>query len=328
MSASAPPLLVIVGPTAVGKTALAISLAQALNGEIISADSRYLYRGLDIGTAKPTAAEQAAAPHHLIDVTTPDRPWSLVDYRDAATALIEDCHRRGSLPMLVGGSGQYVRCIIEGWVIPPRPDNPALRAALSAEADRLGPGALHGWLASLDPAAAAKIDVPNVRRTIRALEVVWTTGRRFSTQRQQQPPAWRVLQLGLTRPRAELYARVDARVEAMIASGLVAECQALLDAGYGWDLPAMSSLGYKQMAGVFRGEYDVDEAVRLIKRETRRFVRQQGAWFNRNDPAICWVNPGTVDAGRLAGVLARWQALGEFDCAEAADDDDSTGTGG
>jgi len=284
------PLLVIVGPTAVGKTATAITLAEKLNAEIISADSRYLYVGMDIGTAKPTPAERARAPHHLIDVTTPDRPWTLTQVQAAAYAAIDAVHARGKLPILVGGTGQYIRAITEGWQAPGGEPSAELRAELEAELARGGVSALAERLRAVDPASAAVVDLKNPRRIIRALEVALTSGQSFMAQRRKKPPPYAISTLGLSLPRPELYARIDARVEAMLANGLEAEVRALAAKGYGWELPAMSALGYKQMGAYLRGECDLAEAVRRIKHDTRVFVRRQANWFKADDPKIKWID--------------------------------------
>ncbi len=301
-------LLVIVGPTAVGKSAVAIELAERLNGEIISADSRYLYRGLDIGTAKPSLADRARVPHYLIDVTDPDKPWSLSEYRQAADELIKSINGRSRWPLLVGGTGQYIRAVLEGWTIPPRADDPALRAELLAFAEREGSEALYRRLLAADPSAAQVIDSHNVRRVVRALEVTLATGRPFSAQRQKSPPPYRSIVVGLTLARPTLYARIDARVEAMMAKGLVAETQALVAQGYGWSLPAMSAIGYKQVGMFLRGECELAEAVRLIKHETRRFVRHQANWFRANDPQIHWYDVERLEIDQLVEEIYRLES--------------------
>ncbi len=287
-------LLVVVGPTAVGKTALALRLGQALGGEVVSADSRQVYRGMDIGTAKPTVEERARVAHHLIDLRQPDEPLSLAEYQALAYRAIDDVLARGRLPMLVGGTGQYVRAVVEGWGIPAVPPDEALRAALYAEAETRGAEALHARLQALDAAAAGRIDARNVRRVVRALEVCLVAGRPISELQRKSPPPYRVLQVGLTRPRAALYRRADARVEAMMAAGLADEVRRLVEAGYSWGLPAMSGLGYGQMAGYWRGECSLEEAAQRIKRETRRFIRQQYNWFRLSDPRIRWFDLGAV----------------------------------
>jgi tRNA dimethylallyltransferase len=292
-----PPLLVVVGPTAAGKTALAVRLAQALgrrNGagvEIISADSRQIYRQMDIGTAKPTPEELSAAPHHMLDVVDPDQVLSVAEYQRMAYALIDAITERGHLPVLVGGTGQYVHAVLEGWTIPEVAPQPELRLRLEERAAAEGSAALHAYLATLDPVAAARIDYRNRRRVIRALEVYLVTGELISTLQRKSPPPYLVYQLGVTRPRPTLYARIDARVDAMLAHGLVEEVARLVRAGYGWELPSMTGLGYRQIGAYLRGEMSLAQSVALIKKQTHRFVHQQGTWFRPNDPAIHWVDP-------------------------------------
>jgi tRNA dimethylallyltransferase len=284
-------LFVIVGPTAVGKTALAIDLAWRFNGEIVSADSRQIYLGMDIGTAKPTREEQSLVPHHLIDIVTPDEPYTLAEFQADAYVKIDGILARGKLPFLVGGTGLYVRAIVEGLRIPRVPPNEKLRAQLAAQ-DGL---ALYERLRELDPDAAARIDPRNVRRTIRALEVCLTTGERFSELGRALPPPYYVTQIGLTMSRADLYARIDARVDRMMAQGLAAEVESLVARGYDWSLPSMSGLGYREIGAYLRGEVSLDEAVANIKRNTRDFVRRQYAWFRLNDERIRWFEGTLVD---------------------------------
>jgi tRNA dimethylallyltransferase len=283
-----PPLTAVVGPTAVGKTATAIRLCGDFQGEVISADSRQIYRYLDIGTAKPTPDEQATAIHHLIDVVDPDQVLGLAEFQEMAYAAINDVLSQGRVPFLVGGTGQWVKGVIEGWGVPRVSPDYALRAELKAEADRVGPHTLHARLAEVDPDAAAKIDYRNLRRVIRALEVYLKTGIPISRHQRAQPPPYRILQIGLTMPREMLYARLDVRVERMLEEGLLDEVRGLVDQGYGLELPAMSGLGYRQIGQHLVGEISLDEAVRLIKKETRRFVRQQYNWFRLDDPTIHW----------------------------------------
>ncbi len=275
------PLLAIVGPTAVGKTALSIALAQALGGEIVSADSRQIYRGMDIGTAKPTAAERAAAPHHLIDIADPAEEFSLAVYQELALAAIADIAARGRQPLLVGGTGQYLAAVLEGWQIPRVEPQVALRAAFEREAAEHGVAALHARLAQVDPAAAAGILPTNLRRIIRALEVYEVTGRPISEQQAKRPPSYHTRTLWLTLPPNELYARIDRRVDTMIAAGLVGEVRNLIERGYNWDLPALSSLGYREFQPYFAGEASLDDAILRLKFNTHAFARRQPNWFRR-----------------------------------------------
>ncbi len=288
--AGPPRVVAIVGPTAVGKTALSLSLARAFDGEVISADSRQIYRGMDIGTAKATPEEQAVAPHHLLDIADPDERLTLAQFKALADAAIRDIWARRRLPLLVGGTGLYVRAVLEGWTVPEVPPNAALRDELYARAEQEGHEALHRELAAVDPDAAEAIDARNVRRVVRALEVYQETGVPISQLQQKHPPGYRILRIGLTMSRTALYARIDARVDAMLASGLVEEVRCLLQQGYTPDLPAMSGLGYRQIAQYLAGEISLEEAVELVKRHTRRFVRQQYNWFRLNDPDIHWLD--------------------------------------
>ncbi len=282
------PLAVIVGPTAVGKTEVALRLAERLNGEIISADSRLFYRGMDIGTAKPTAEEQRRVPHHLVDVAEPDEPWSLAVFQRAAMEAIAGAHARGRLPFLVGGTGQYVQAVLQGWEIPPQEPDPALRRALEGWGLAVGHEELHRRLAVVDPEAAEKIDARNMRRTIRALEVVLRTGRRFSEQRLRSNSPYSLLIIGLKRPRVELYQRVDERIEAMLTAGLVEEVRGLLEKGYSPELPTLSAIGYREICAYLQGKMTLEEAVVQMKRLTRRFVRHQGALLSVKYPSIHW----------------------------------------
>ena len=274
-----------------GKTALSLELASRLDGEIISADSRLFYLGMDIGTAKPTPVEQAGIPHHLIDICQPDETVSLGQYQRLAYSKIEQVMHNGRLPILVGGTGQYVKAVVEGWGIPEVAPQPHLRAALAA----LGQAELARWLQLLDPTAAARLDSRNVRRVIRALEVTLVAGRPISELQRKKPPPYQILIIGLFRERGELYARIDDRVDEMMAAGLLAELKDLRKAGYGRDLPAMSGLGYKQLWAYLENELTLADAVERIKFETHRFVRHQATWFRRDDPTINWFEAGRED---------------------------------
>ena len=301
------PLLVLVGPTAVGKTALSLELARRFNGELVSADSRLFYRGMDIGTAKPSPAERAAVPHHLIDVCDPDQTLSLGEYQRLAYRTIDDILARDHLPILVGGTGQYVWAVVEGWGIPAVAPQPALRAALEG----LGDGEPARWLATLDPTAASRIDPRNVRRIIRALEVTLVAGRPISELQRKAPPPYDIRIIGLTRDREALYERIDARVEAMMAAGLLDEVRRLHDAGYGRDLPSMSGLGYRQLSAHLTGEMSLNTAVERIKFETHRFARQQATWFRADDRRITWFDLNREDKSAVLALVEQW--LGEDD---------------
>jgi tRNA dimethylallyltransferase len=299
MGEGKPPLIVIVGPTAVGKTEISVQLAGRLDGEIVSADSRLFYRGMDIGTAKPTPEERQRVPHHLIDVADPCVTWSLALFQQAAAKAIASIHARGHLPFLVGGTGQYIHAVTHGWTPPPASPDAYLRAELEAEAGLKGYQALHDELQKLDPAAAEKIDPRNVRRTVRALEVIRLTGRKFSEQRGQAEGPYRLLTIGLTRPRPELYARVDARIEAMFAAGLLDEVQRLLDSGCSPDLPTMSAIGYRECIAVLAGRMELAQAKVEMRRLTRIFVRRQANWFKLADPSIHWFEAGKASVKEI-----------------------------
>jgi tRNA dimethylallyltransferase len=288
------PLIVILGPTAVGKTDLSIHLAKKINGEIVSADSRYFYRGMDIGTAKPTLEEREGVPHYLIDVADPDEPWSLGRFKQEAVEKINLIHAKGCVPLLVGGTGQYLRAITEGWVIPKlRPDN-EMREVLNAWVAEIGAEGLYHRLKVLDPKAAENILPGNARRTIRALEVIFHTGKRFSDQRKREPVPYDIFQVGLSRPREDLFTRIDLRVDQMIEAGFVEEVATLLNKGYSPELSSMSAIGYRQLSEYFAGKCTLAEAIEETKRVTKKFVRRQMTWFKPNHPNIHWfeVNPG------------------------------------
>jgi tRNA dimethylallyltransferase len=288
MQSHKPPLILIVGPTAVGKTELAIQLAERLNGEIVSADSRLFYRGMDIGTAKPTTEERERVPHHLIDIADPDEILSLAVFQQKARQAIADIHTRNKIPFLVGGTGQYIRAVTEGWSPPEVEPDERLRDELRRLRGEKGEFWLHDKLKSLDPEAAQRIDARNFRRTIRALEVILTTGRRFSEQRGQGESPYHLITVGLTRPRPELYERVDQRIDGMFANGLVDEVKGLLDKGYFPSLPTMSAIGYRECVRVLNGELNEEQAKAEIRRATRVFVRRQANWFKESDTNIKW----------------------------------------
>lgn len=301
-------LIVILGPTAIGKTSLSLHLAEAFDGEVVSADSRQFYRYMDIGTAKPTSEELARAPHHLIDIADPDETVGLAEFKDMATEAIDDIQERGRLPLLVGGTGQYIRAIVEGWRIPRVPPDEDLRAKLEAQAKREGPQVLHDRLARLDPVAAERIHPNNVRRVVRALEVCLLSGEPISEQQGKEPPSYPILQIGLTMDRDELYEQADRRVERMVDAGLVEEVRGLIEAGYDWDLPAMSGLGYIQFKPYFEGQTTLDEVVEEIKTETHRFIRHQYNWFDLDDSDIVWFDVTETTNREIETVVRDWLA--------------------
>lgn len=299
------PLVAIIGPTGVGKTALSIRLCRRFHGEVVSADSRQIYRGMDIGTAKASPAEQAAVPHHLLDVRAPDEVLTLAEYQHLAYATIDAIHGRGSVPFLVGGTALYVRAVVEGLRIPEVPPDPALRADLEAELARDGVGALFDRLAALDPLTAQQIDAANPRRVLRALEIFLVTGQPKILLEGAAPPPYRILLVGLAQERERLYARIDARIDAMLAGGLVGETQRLLDAGTSPRLPSMTSLGYREITAYLRGEIDLATAAQRMKFETHRFVRHQSTSF-RKMRNVHWFDIDDTPPDAIEEFVARW----------------------
>jgi len=300
-----PRVVFIVGPTGSGKSATAEVLARRFQGEILSADSRLLYRGFDIGTDKPAPAIRAGVPHHLIDVADPDHPWTLAEFQSAALEYIQQIHGRSRMPLVVGGTGQYVRALLEGWKIPPAVPTPDLRTHLEDRAAQEGPAVLYAELEQADPAAAARIDPRNVRRVIRALEVVLSTGKPFSALRRRGAVHFQPLVIGLNLPRPDLYARVDARIDGMLAAGWVEEVRALLARGYSPDLPAFSALGYSQIVRHLGGELSLEECIIEIRRATRRLIRHQANWFRPNDPEIHWFESGPNASSEVEALIRK-----------------------
>ena len=282
-------LVAIVGPTASGKSRIALELAGRLGGEIVNADSRQIYRGMDIGTAKPSHEERRKVRHHLYDIVEPPESYSLALYRRQACAAFEDCWSRGTFPWLVGGTGQYVWGLLEDWQVPEVAPDEDLRARLAAVAEVEGAEALHRRLAGVDPLAAERIDARNVRRVIRAIEVFEHTGVPISTWQTKGQPDFDFLLFGIDVPREELDRRIDRRVEKMFAVGFVDEVQGLLDGGVAPDAPAMSSIGYSEVVRCLNGNITQVEALELTQRATRRLARRQGQWFRREDSRIAWV---------------------------------------
>ena len=281
-------VVVLVGPTSVGKSNLALRLSKRFDGEIVGADSRQVYRYMDIGTAKPTPEDRRAVSHHLIDIIDPDEHFSLAQYQQLAYEAIADVSGRHKLPLLVGGTGQYIWAVLEGWDVPKVAPEFALRRQLEERAARGEATELYVELQAIDRNAANKIDPRNVRRIIRAIEVSKTTGTPFSELQKRKAPPFRTLIIGLTTERSELYGRTDSRVDRMMKEGLVEEVRRLIEMGYGLNLPSMSGIGYRQIGEHLNGKADLESAVRKIKTETHRFVRHQNNWFRLSDERIRW----------------------------------------
>ncbi|MBN1368069.1 MAG: tRNA (adenosine(37)-N6)-dimethylallyltransferase MiaA [Dehalococcoidales bacterium] len=283
-------LVAIVGPTGTGKSKLAIKLAKLIGAEIISCDSRQVYRYMDIGTAKLPAEERLLVPHHLIDIVNPNEDLSLAQYQQLAYQTSEVIRKKNKIPMLVGGTGQYFQAVIEGWQIPRVEPDIAYRKSLEKRSEAGETLELYRELTKIDPDGAKKIDPHNIRRIIRALEVYRSQGIPFSQLKRKSAPPYRTLIIGLHLERQELYRRVDLRVDDMINQGLVREVQKLIEMGYDTTLPAMSGIGYRQISQFLGGQLSLPEAIQQIKYETHRYIRQQYLWFRLKDERINWFN--------------------------------------
>lgn len=297
-------LIAIVGPTAVGKSALALAIAEKLPAEIVSADSRQVYRGLDVGTAKPSVDEQRRVPHHVIDVVDPEDDFSVAEFQDRAYLAIDDILHRGRIPLLVGGTGLYIRAVVDGIRLPRVAPDPVLRAELEADAAQHGAAWLHQRLAQVDPVAATRIDPRNVRRVIRALEVIQKSGELFSDGTRPQP-RYDVLTIGVTTDRDTLYQRIDERVNLQIAEGLVEETTHVLARGCPPNRPALGGLGYREIVAYLQGRVNLATAVAQIKFATHRFARQQATWFRRDDPRIHWLMTGAEAPQKAVDLVQR-----------------------
>ncbi|VAW37065.1 tRNA dimethylallyltransferase [hydrothermal vent metagenome] len=290
-------LLAIVGPTASGKSGLALDVANYFGAEIVSVDSMLVYRGMDIGTAKPTVAELSSVAHHMIDIVDPGAGFSAADYRERASAVIEDITARGKRALVAGGTGLYLRALLEGIFEGP-PGNDELRREFDAVIERGGPGGLHAELAEVDPEAAARIHPNDAVRIVRALEVYRMTGRSISSLHSEQARAgspYETLKIGLNKERADLYEDINRRVDSMMERGLLAEVRRLLDKGYGSELRPMQALGYKEMVSHIEGGVELKEAVEALKKNTRNFAKRQLTWFGK-DKEIRWFAPGEKTA--------------------------------
>ena len=280
-----PAVIVLTGATASGKTGMTLAVAEHLAIEIVNADSRNFYLGMDIGTAKPTPAERSRVRHHLIDILNPDQPMSVNHFPRLANEAIGAIVHRGRLPLLVGGTPQYLNALVEGWQVPEVPPDEPRRRELEREARRDGVEPILARLRQRDPVAAERTG-PNLRRIIRALEVIDATGRPFSEQRARREVPYRFLELELWLPREVLYERIDRRVDAMVEAGLVSEVRQLLDQGYAPDLSSFSSIGYRQLVPAIAGDADLDEAITRIKLDTHRLVRHQQTWARKNSRLV------------------------------------------
>lgn len=296
-----PRLLVLLGPTAVGKTVLSIELAKQLDAEILSGDSMLVYRGFDIGTAKPTLAERQGVPHHLIDVREPSERYSVQDFQQEADECIQAIARRGRLPFLVGGTGLYVQALVEGYQFNETTGDPAYRAELQRMVETQGPEALYASLQTMDPQAAQTIDPKNVRRVIRALEVAH--GKESISREKAAEPPYTAFVVGLARPRAELYDRINRRVEMMMDDGLVEEVRGLLAAGVSADAQPMQGIGYKETVKYLSGTCTRAEAIDAIQKATRHFAKRQLTWYRRM-PYIHWYDATAPQAGIRSKILS------------------------
>ncbi len=289
------PLLFVVGPTAVGKTRLGISLAQELNGEIINADSRQVYHYMNIGTAKPTPQEQSQAPHHLLDLAPPDRSFSLGSFLSLAREASSDIASRGRLPIVVGGAGQYVWALQQGWEVPEVPPDADFREFCELEAAKKGHQVLYRRLQEIDPQRAAELDPSNLRRIIRALEVYHLSGRPPSDYRKRSDNQPQATIIGLTLERTLLYDRIDRRVDRMMSAGLLAEAQSIVELGYSLGEGPLACPGYRELGQYLKEEIPLDTAVQQTKFQTHRLARRQYTWFKPEDSRICWLNATSPD---------------------------------
>jgi tRNA dimethylallyltransferase len=319
------PIVAIVGPTAIGKSRIGIEVAKIFNTEIITADSRQVYRGMNIGTDKPTPAEQHGIPHRLIDLVDPDQPFNVGDFRHHATQDIARLHHQGLLPLVIGGTGLYIRALLRG-LCPGPPADWLIRNELAQEAKTQGPAFLYERLQQVDPDLAQRLHPNDQPKIQRALEVYRILGTPLSVVQQQHrfdDTPYPFLLVGLTMDRQTLYRRIETRVEYEIHKGLIQETQSLLDRGYHRELGSMKGLGYRQFSGYLTGEYSYEEAVRLLKRDTRHFAKRQMTWFQK-EPGMHWLTLEESDipdqaAGKIVTRIKKFLQTFEHDplCAQA-----------
>ena len=291
------PLVVICGPTATGKSDIAVRIAERMDGEIVSADSMLVYRGMDIGTAKPSAAQMRGIRHHLIDIVEPDQEYNAALFQEQARSVIADIFDRNKLPLLVGGTGLYIRAVIDDYDFGSACSSDYFRKELQAEATEHGSALLHKQLYEVDPGTASRLHPNDTRRIIRALEVYKFTGTPISSFHKidrHDNPIYNLLMFGLILEREKLYKIIEQRVDNMLQAGLVEEVGRLLDRGFSPDLSSMRGLGYKEIAEYLTGGVSLDQAVEILKRNTRRFAKRQMTWFRR-DERIHWLNPDLID---------------------------------
>ena len=309
MSPNNYPVLYVVGPTATGKTQLGIELAQRFAGEIINSDSRQVFLHMDIGTAKPTEDEQRRAPHHLLDLLPPDQNFSLGMFLSLARQAIREIRGRGKLPIVVGGTGQYVWALREGWNVPEVPPDPDFRSRLEGEAASEGSAYLHRRLSNIDPDRARGIDPRNLRRIIRALEVHHLTGNAPSSYGRESTLETPGLMLGFTVDRQSLYDRIDRRVDQMMDKGLLAEARRISGEGYSLGKGPLASPGYRELGQHFAGEMSLEEAVQRTKFQTHRLARRQYTWFKPSDSRINWLEGDTRElTSATTEITANWLA--------------------
>ena len=288
-------LVAIVGPTAVGKTALAMRLAQRVPVEIVGADSRQVYRHMHIGTAKPSPEERSSVPHHIVDIIEPDYEFSLREYISLAKDAIKNVNNRGKVPILVGGTGQYVMALLEGWSVPPVPPDTDLRARLDVDLAVNGIGSLVQQLKDLDPAALETVDLKNPRRIIRAIERA-SAGHLLGAKQEREAPSFDSKVIGLGAGRGQLYARADLRLDSMMEEGFLEEVEWLLAAGYSPQLPALSGIGYSELVEYLLKGTDLQDAIQHAKYRTHRYIRQQSNWFRASDTRIDWFKMSDIGA--------------------------------
>ncbi len=307
------PLLVVLGPTAVGKTELSLKIAKHINGEIISADSMQIYRKMDIGTAKASESDRKQVRHHLIDIVDPDQDFSVADYQKRVDDLIPKIVKKGKIPILVGGTGLYIKAIIQGFLFPEMETNMELRSKLEKEAEKYGNEYVHNKLEEIDIELANKLHPNDLRRVIRGIEVYKETGNTITYYKKKQeatPMRYNALKIGLTREREMLYERINQRINIMIENGLINEVKNLLDNGYDIRMTALQGLGYKEIIRYINNEYSYDEAVRILKRDTRHFAKRQITWFKR-DNDINWFNLSQKNAEQafkeIVDLIEEWR---------------------